>query len=190
MSACKDRTGQRFSRWVAIERVGNGKNGRVRWRCRCDCGVTRNVLVCSLVNKTSRSCGCLNREVNAARHAIYKGMASRNRLTYQYKASAKKRGFQWTLTNEEAHQIFESNCYYCGTSPKQIFKAKECNGSYVYNGIDRVDTSRGYTLDNCVPCCWTCNCAKRKMSSVQFLAWIRSVYVYRVHRQQPCTRVS
>lgn len=28
---------------------------------------------------------------------------------------------------------------------------------YTYNGVDRLDSSMGYTPDNCVPCCWECN---------------------------------
>jgi hypothetical protein len=39
--------------------------------------------------------------------------------------------------------------------------AMQCtNGSrgiYTYNGIDRVDNSKGYTPENTVPCCKICN---------------------------------
>lgn len=35
-------------------------------------------------------------------------------------------------------------CYYCGDVKN-------------YNGIDRVDSSKGYILNNCVPCCEICN---------------------------------
>lgn len=46
------------------------------------------------------------------------------------------------------------------------------------NGIDRVDNSKGYTSDNCVPCCWACNNAKKNNSSSEFLAWVDGVYTF------------
>jgi hypothetical protein len=34
-------------------------------------------------------------------------------------------------------------------------------GKYVYNGIDRLDNTKGYTIDNIVPCCYKCNVLKK-----------------------------
>jgi hypothetical protein len=48
---------------------------------------------------------------------------------------------------------------------------------YAYNGIDRVDNFKGYEIDNCVPCCYICNYAKRDMSKDQFLAWVKRIYM-------------
>lgn len=45
-----------------------------------------------------------------------------------------------------------------------------------HNGIDRVDSSKGYTLDNCVPCCSKCNYAKHEMSVEEFKEYITNVY--------------
>jgi hypothetical protein len=41
----------------------------------------------------------------------------------------------------------------------------------VANGIDRVDNTKGYSVDNCVPCCRRCNVAKADMTPDQFLGW-------------------
>ena len=49
------------------------------------------------------------------------------------------------------------------------------NGDYTYNGIDRVDNTRGYTLDNVVPCCFKCNRAKDTMTKEEFLEWVGRV---------------
>ena len=46
------------------------------------------------------------------------------------------------------------------------------------NGIDRVDSSKGYTLENSVPCCKYCNIAKHTMTSTEFYAWVRRVYEF------------
>ena len=36
------------------------------------------------------------------------------------------------------------------------------------NGVDRVDNTKGYSVDNSVPCCKFCNTAKHTMSEGDF----------------------
>lgn len=47
---------------------------------------------------------------------------------------------------------------------------------FTYNGLDRVDPSRGYATDNVVPACIVCNRAKADMSREEFHAWVGRVY--------------
>ena len=51
--------------------------------------------------------------------------------------------------------------------------AKECHycGKEGPNGIDRVDNSKGYILENCVPCCKHCNYVKGNLSINDFNTW-------------------
>lgn len=46
----------------------------------------------------------------------------------------------------------------------------------LYNGIDRINSKKGYTLDNTVSCCSTCNTAKLNMSLEDFKTWIIKIY--------------
>ena len=46
------------------------------------------------------------------------------------------------------------------------------------NGIDRIDSSQGYTNENSVPCCTFCNFAKHTMGKDDFLAWVKRVYAF------------
>jgi len=39
----------------------------------------------------------------------------------------------------------------------------------VYNGIDRIDNTKGYTPENCVPCCFEVNAMKRDFSEQRFI---------------------
>lgn len=60
--------GQRFGRWVVINRAESSKTHRgCRWLCRCDCGEIKVVSQQSLKAGTSRSCGCLLRESSKKR---------------------------------------------------------------------------------------------------------------------------
>ncbi len=40
---------------------------------------------------------------------------------------------------------------------------------YIYNGIDRLDSSKGYTLENCVPCCEEINVMKMALTKDRFV---------------------
>ena len=40
-----DITGQRFGRLTAIERVGHNNNGHSLWKCLCDCGNEKVVMI-------------------------------------------------------------------------------------------------------------------------------------------------
>lgn len=44
------------------------------------------------------------------------------------------------------------------------------------NGVDRLDSNKGYTPDNCVPCCMFCNRMKMHYSVDQFYDNVQSVY--------------
>lgn len=44
------------------------------------------------------------------------------------------------------------------------------------NGIDRVDSTKHYTKENCVPCCFICNRMKNKYSINVFLEKIKQIY--------------
>jgi len=59
-------------------------------------------------------------------------------------------------------------------------KSDSNNGDYIYNGLDRADNSKGYELDNVVPCCGRCNRAKNAYNRDDFLLWIEKVYKYSV----------
>jgi hypothetical protein len=60
-----DLTGQRFGRWLVIERgkEEDKKTGGAAWLCRCDCGVEKEVSGYNLRNGISLSCGCYATEL-------------------------------------------------------------------------------------------------------------------------------
>jgi len=60
-----DLTGQRFGRLVVLSRAKNDNDGKARWSCLCDCGVTAIVQRSTLRRGESKSCGCLKKELAA-----------------------------------------------------------------------------------------------------------------------------
>lgn len=54
-----DLVGQRFGKLTAVRSTEERRNGSVVWECRCDCGNAAYVMVDSLQNGKTKSCGCL-----------------------------------------------------------------------------------------------------------------------------------
>jgi len=119
-----------------------------------------------------KSCGCLKTKP--------KGESGFNQLYTSYKMNAKKRNIEFLLTREEFKTLTKQNCYYCGEEPKQVVSNKECvdHSSYVYNGIDRIDNTKGYTKNNCVSCCGIHNKMKMCMSYHEFIDNIKKIVNY------------
>jgi hypothetical protein len=82
MNAPKDRTGQRFGRLVAVERVASTRHGNTRWLCRCDCGGEKVVAVGSLRRGDTRSCGCLAKDRRRAQREAAAGSAAERLWSY------------------------------------------------------------------------------------------------------------
>jgi len=163
-----DLTGQKFNKWTVIKRMPNNKYKQRMWLCQCDCGTEKIISEYSFKNGISKGCTACGRRKKP-------GLASMRYLFRKYKDSAKHKGYDFDLTEEQFKEITQQNCYYCGAKPNQKV-GRGLFGEYIHNGIDRIDNSKGYTIDNIVPCCKQCNYAKRNLTSQEFKGWVRDIY--------------
>lgn len=179
-----DLIGQKFNRLLVIEFAGYklyNKKAKTFWKCLCDCGNEKIITRSSLITKSTQSCGCLIREILKERHEkmkLPKGEASCNFVEGTYKRSAKKRNLEWNLTREQFRYFTKQNCHYCGAEPglegiRKFYINTKLNGNYIYNGIDRVDNTKGYSIQNCVTACRMCNISKNNHSYEDFKKWIQ-----------------
>jgi hypothetical protein len=165
-----DITDQRFGRLVATSITQ--KFGRVvKHLCRCDCGKEVWQPTNHLTSGHAKSCGCLLGEFKK----LPAGRAVRNQILDDYKRGAAKRNLIWALKDEEFDTLIADNCFYCGLPPYTVRRARRCNGDLIYNGIDRKNNDKGYSINNVVTCCVICNRAKGNMSFVDFVQWIENV---------------
>ena len=168
-----DETGNVYGRLTVLEKVSRPEDRKKRgiyWLCQCECGNRPVVLGIGLRADNNKSCGCL--------HTYPPGVASANRVREHYIAEAKRKGLVWNLSEEEFLDITQENCVYCGIEPSREAAYHNATSGYIYNGIDRIDNTRGYILDNVVPCCSECNWSKREQTVEEFLSWIKRVYGY------------
>lgn len=90
----------------------------------------------------------------------YKNEAFRNlpNVYKNYVKSANKRGYSMNLDYDYFIDLVTMPCYYCDYYLEEHV-----------NGIDRVNNSKPYTKENCVPCCEICNRIKYTYHPMFFL---------------------
>lgn len=164
----KNLTGIQFHRLIVLQEVNRLENCREScWLCKCGCGSYTVVPGSRLRNKTTQSCGCLQKEIVKDINSIPNGEAAFNRLYRRYKQGAFNRNLAFSLTKEEFKILTKQHCYYCDCAPKHT--VQEPGGKYIYNGIDRIDNIQGYTLYNTITSCKVCNFMKGTMSQSDFI---------------------
>lgn len=153
----KEKPGTRYGKLTIVREHPERASRYIAWVCLCDCGNTTVVTGGHLRSGNTKSCGCQrgkNVKDDGQRSAF-------NRLYSRYKGRAVERGTLFELSKDEFRNLIVQSCYYCGKEPSLV--AKRSKSRFLYSGIDRVDSSRGYIVDNCVSCCIRCNRKKGAM---------------------------
>ncbi len=165
--------GQKFGTLTVIKKATG-----LHWLCLCDCGSERLISKTNLKKCKTKSGNCMCSK-NRTKTKLPSGESSCKLLYKAYENNAKKRNIAFKISLNDFKQITKKDCDYCGIEPSNKYiQTQRSNGYYVYNGIDRVDNKKGYILENCVPCCETCNRAKLQMTKKQFIDWIYRVYYF------------
>ncbi len=182
---------KKFNSWTVLEEDIKISNKASRWICKCVCGKIKSVLGTNLINNLSKCCGCIGRKNLSLRlkgispgWTKAKGESSFNIVFSDYKLHAKKLNLEFSILKEEFKNLTQQNCNYCGSIPNQKVNRKDMNGDFIYNGIDRIDSSIGYTIENCVPSCGFCNRAKHNKDILEFEKWLEKLYFFRKNKYE------
>jgi 5-methylcytosine-specific restriction endonuclease McrA len=142
-----------------------GNRKHVMWLCLCDCGQETTTYGAYIRNGDTKSCGCLLHE-NKGRKRLNTPLYN---LMKAYRGGATLRNLPFKLIEAEFELLISSDCHYCGQKPS---KRVAYIGDLTWNGVDRVDNKKGYTLDNAVACCEDCNMMKGGMGYIEFTSWL------------------
>jgi ribosomal protein L34E len=115
----------------------------------------------------------LNRPLRNRNYSI-ENKINIDKYLVSYIQSARNRNIAFDLTKEQFTEIIELPCYYCA-----FYKDDEVIG------IDRINSDKNYTLDNCVPCCKTCNFMKGTLSKRIFI-----IQAHKIAIQNPVEDIS
>lgn len=152
--------GTKFGKIMVLEDclpLGNAK-------CICDCG-KEFINSYTHIKDRSISCGKTCGLINPVKGYIG-----------SFRKSANRNGYFCSLTDEEFESIIFQNCYYCDASPSKKYPRKNKKNYIAVNGIDRLNSNKGYIQNNVVPCCWICNFSKNTLTLLEFSFWIAQVY--------------
>lgn len=153
------------------------KQKRAMWDVECECGVIKKMSTSTLSNPKLLSCGCeFKKRREGGFNKIQEGEANFNYIFLSYKHRAKNKKIDFELDKESFRNIIIQKCVYCNQFGKNHRTKRSCNGKFISNGIDRIDSSKGYTKDNIVPCCKICNQMKNNLSLKDFLNHIKNIY--------------
>lgn len=142
-----DCTGAKFGRVTAIKPVGKNKRNNVLWLCRCDCGkqfvTPYHLLKCG----HTKSCGCWKRDLASQRLRTHGQTDTRiNRIWRRMKARCNNPhvkdfpyyGGRGIKVCEEWSKSFET-----------FRDWANANGYSDALTLDRIDTNKNYSPDNC-----------------------------------------
>lgn len=143
----KDLTGKRYGKLTVLRRVSSTNQGQM-WECICDCGNAATAATGALNAGNRVSCGCIHVGKNSSRYLGHNDIGGS--YWSQVEAGAKRRNIEFSVTKEQAWEIFESQGRKCALSGLDIklsssatYKSKNQTAS-----LDRIDNSKGYILEN------------------------------------------
>lgn len=149
--------------------------------CECDCKEVFEIRTDRL--KDIKSCHKCALKIWANRKIIPDYGSAKLIYFNSYKHNAKNRDLEFSLTQEEFNNLISLNCHYCNTPPKDanyLSKSTKKYGGFTANGIDRMNNSIGYTVDNSLSCCTVCNMMKKVLKYNVFLEHIEKIYKYKI----------
>lgn len=146
---------------------------RLMWKVKCSCGnefITSGTKLRRKDTVMCRSCACKNRPQSERKYG---------NIEYAFKKLILDRAkdkIEVSISKEEFYSLAKNPCHYCGAPPKPRLYLTARDIELCINGLDRKDNSKGYSINNCVPCCKKCNTAKSTMSYDEFKLHIKRIY--------------
>jgi hypothetical protein len=155
---------------------------RALWTCQCKCGSITQRTTTDLITKQGIKkctvCGYKERPQSTRRQSDIERLYN---LSIVGRCKKSKDRIKNLLSLEDFKKLIKGNCFYCGQPPKEITLGKNKivqNIKIVRNGIDRIDSTKHYSPDNCIPCCKYCNIVKSDLTQEQFFIKINEIYTH------------
>lgn len=160
--------GETVGEWTVLER--NGRKATVQ----CSCGKIFVRYASNLTSGKSTRCQkCQGKHLSTTRTNNYSEEWRARIVNRCIRTGWAGQHREFHLDDEYVYQLSQQPCVYCGEPPANTWKGFI---DIKYSGLDRVDSSKGYTADNVVPSCFVCNRAKSAMSQDDFRSWVVRVY--------------
>lgn len=148
--------GMRFGRYVVLKFAGKDKGNNAKWLCRCDCGKEKTVLGTLLKNGSTKSCGCLKKELHSCWNITH---GQSRKTTYRIWDGMIRR------CSDPKNPQYK---YYGGKGINVCNKWKKFSGFFEDMGVrppgltlERKDSHGNYEKANCIWATYTTNLRNR-----------------------------
>ena len=163
---------KKFGKLKPLAVTGWDRHSHVKLLCECECGKCIEVSAYSLTTHNTKSCGC-SKTKKGKEHPLYTGYELiAGRVWATLIRGAKERGFPFNITIKEAWEKFLAQDRKCAlTGTLLIFSEKTNEQIKTTASLDRIDSSKGYLLDNIQWVHKKINIMKSNMSQEEFINW-------------------
>ena len=157
--------GNKYNKWEVLEYVGNKK-----YKCRCTCGLIKNIFRSTLINGDSKGC----RKCNSRK--TYCGDISMNRF-YHIKRGARIRNIVFDISVEYIWRLFLKQNKQCALTGLPIMFADTCREDkyMVTASLDRIDNEKGYVEGNVQWLHKDINIMKQKFTQEKFIQYCNMI---------------
>lgn len=172
----KLKPGDKFYNLTVVEHISRYEGYLVK----CDCGKITKARSWSMRSGKHKSCGCKARQEQSKRQFKAGWVGVKGEILRNYQKSAKKRNIEFLLEKKHFFNLLDGNCIYCGIEPQSNYTYGKKNtivdySQFKYNGVDRINNTKGYINGNVGSCCKICNNSKSTLTVSDWLVWISRV---------------
>lgn len=146
------------------------------WRCICDCGKEKTLRSSYLIQKGTKSCGCLNWRTgpDSARWNGYEGLSGSVFIKYKTDAQRRRSGaLPFNISLKYAWDLFISQNKKCAITGTTIVLGKTTKESTA--SLDRINSDLGYIEGNVQWVHRTINQMKWDQPQSEFIEWCKKV---------------
>lgn len=141
---------QKIGKLLPIQCAGRGSHNRYKWLFLCDCGKEKEYYILDVLRKDKRgatSCGCTQQKIGSNNCSWTGYEEIPGSFFSRFKRGAKNRNLIFDLSIKEVWDLFIKQNRKCALTGVCL-----TFGSHIYGSItaslDRIDSSKGYTIDN------------------------------------------
>jgi hypothetical protein len=152
LGAFIDIYGLKFDRLTVVERAGFAPSGAITWRCRCECGGEITVLGQNIKNGSTKSCGCLFKELNAdfGRRPTADRTSHGRSKTPEYRAWRNMRSRCYNPKDKRYEEYSSRGITVCEEwrNSFEVFLGHIGERPSAKHSLDRVENDKGYSPGN------------------------------------------
>ena len=185
-----DITNMRFGKLIALKIANNNTKYSSKWICKCDCGnqcIKQRKL---LIRGATKSCGCLRVERGKS---MFKGVGKLSKSHWlSVLRHAKDRNIKIDITIQDAWNQYIKQDGKCNITGILIFfgnSREEENKGKTTASLDRIDSSKDYTIDNIQWVHKKVNQMKWNLTQEDFIC-IANIIALKHPRNNPVTSLS